>query len=80
MKLENIIQPFSGDRCLLCGGRPYCVALFAPVNSQLWGAAEGKTRILRYCLCERCKSKADTPGRVEKALWAEMAGGITHAE
>jgi len=79
MKLEDILQPYNGDRCLLCGRRPYCVAIFSPTNSQLWGASAGKSRLLRYCLCKKCKKKGDTPGRVEKVLWAEVMGGVTHA-
>ena len=77
--IEILRNPMPGDRCLLCGRRPYCVGIFTPENSQLWGAAAGKALLLRYCLCRKCQRKGDTPGRIEKVLWSEVVGGITHA-
>jgi hypothetical protein len=74
MNLDNLTKPFAGDHCLLCGGKPHCVALFKPDNPMLYGAAAGKTRFIRYCLCEKCRTKPNTPERVEKAILAELTG------
>jgi len=63
-----------GDFCLLCGGPSDVIGVFVPDDPQRWGAAPGKTRFVRYCLCEKCKSKNDTPIRVEKVILAELAG------
>ena len=74
MTLHDMTKPFNGDHCLLCGGKPNCVALFKPDNPMLYGAAAGKTRFIRYCLCEKCRQKNDTPEKVEKAILAELTG------
>ena len=81
MKIEDLIKPSPGDHCVLCGGKPDCIGIFAPENSQACGAADGKSRFVRYCLCEKCKSKNDTPEKVEKVIFADLNGGaVTHAE
>jgi hypothetical protein len=69
----------SGDFCLLCGGGADVIGVFIPDDPQKWGAAPGKTRFVRYCLCEKCKCKNDTPEKVEKVILAELSGGgVTH--
>jgi len=81
MKIEDLIKPFPGDHCVLCGAEPHCIGIFAPENSQAYGAAAGKSRFVRYCLCEKCKSKNDTKEKVEKVIFADLNGGaVTHAE
>jgi hypothetical protein len=81
MKIENMAKPFPGDHCLLCGGKPFCIGIFVPENSQKYGAAAGKSRFVRYCLCEKCKEKSDTPQKVEKIIFSDLSGGgVTHAE
>ena len=46
----------------------------------MFGAPEGKTRFVRYCLCAKCKDKADTPEKVEKVIFAELQGAeVTYA-
>lgn len=66
------------DHCLLCGGKPFCIGIFAPTDSQVYGAPAGKSRFVRYCLCEKCRSKNDTPDKVEKVLLSELNGGAVH--
>jgi len=79
VRVENLINPFAGDNCLLCGGKPLFIGIFVPQNSQLWGASIGKARFVRYCLCEKCKDKSDTPEKVEKVILSGLAGGeATH--
>ncbi len=80
MKLEEMTQARPGDRCLICGALPDVIGLFKPQKPETWGAAPGKTRFLRYCLCSKCHEKPDAPERAEKILRAELFGGVTHAE
>ena len=80
MKIENILQPRPDDFCLVCGAHPNVIGIFVPDNPSMWGAPEGKTRLVRYCLCQRCNQKKDTPDNVEKILMAELIGGVTNAE
>lgn len=74
MKLENIIRPATGDKCLLCGKRPAVIGIFVPEDPRLYGAPAGKSRYVRYCLCENCKAKADTQGEVEKVIFSDLHG------
>ena len=74
MTLHDLKKPQSIEHCLLCGGKPHCVALFKPENPMLYGAAAGKIRLIRYCLCEKCRKRPDTPERVEKVILAELSG------
>lgn len=78
--LNKLIQPFADDHCLLCGDAPAVIGLFKPDNAQAYGAAEGKTRFIRYCLCEKCRSKKDTPENVEKVIFAELFSGGNNAQ
>ncbi len=77
MKLE---KPFVGDQCLLCGNHPAVIGIFVPDDPRLYGAPAGKTRFVRYCLCEKCKSKPDTQEKVEKVIFADLNGGAVHHE
>jgi hypothetical protein len=78
MKIENLVNPFVGDHCLLCGGAPDVIGIFKPTDSQLYGAPAGKSRFIRYCLCEKCKCKSDTPQKVEKIIFSDLNGGAVH--
>jgi hypothetical protein len=80
MKSEDLVKPFVGDHCLLCGGKPFCIGIFKPDNPMQYGAPAGKSRFIRYCLCEKCQSKTDTPDRVEKVLLSELNGGTVQNE
>jgi hypothetical protein len=80
MNISDLKKPLANDFCLLCGGKPFFVGIFVPANPQVYGAAEGKTRLIRYCLCDTCKEKSDTPGKVEKVIFAELIGGGIHAQ
>jgi hypothetical protein len=81
MKIEEMIKPFAGDHCLLCGSHPAVIGIYTPEDSQLWGALPGKSRFFRYCLCSSCQKKPNTPERVEKVIMAELvSGGVTCAE
>ena len=69
MRIEDITKPRAGDFCLLCGGEPDFIGVFIPDDPMRWGAAPGKTRYVRYCLCEICKSRGDAPELVEKVIY-----------
>lgn len=75
VKIEDLIEKNHGDKCLLCGGPPAVVGLFVPEAPEKWGAAHGKDRFFRYCLCQKCSETADARGRVEKVIRSEVAGG-----
>ena len=76
MKLEELRNSQPGDRCLICSGRPDFIGIFIPNDPIRWGAPAGKTRFVRYCLCEKCHGRQDTPERVEKIVRAELLGGV----
>ena len=80
MKLEEMTQARPGDHCLVCGAHPAVIGIFTPNEPLLWGAPAGKTRLVRYCLCKKCKGRPQTPETVEKIIKSELAGGVTHAE
>lgn len=81
MKIEEMVKPRWGDKCLLCGESPAIIGIFQPEDPKVWGALPGKSRFFRYCLCSKCQSNPDTPDRVEKVIRAELVGGIvTYAE
>lgn len=81
MKIEALTDKLPSDHCLICGADPAMVGLFKPDEPLKWGAATGKTRIIRYCLCSKCHTKPDTPERAEKIIRVELAGGgLNHAE
>jgi len=80
MTIDEIKNPQPGDKCLVCGSCPEIIGCFMPENSTAWGAKEGKTRLVRYCLCRKCHGRTDTPERVEKIIRAELTGGVSHAE
>lgn len=73
--IEIFRQPRPGDHCLICGDKPKFIGVYIPGNSQLYGAPAGKTRFVRYCLCEKCQSKNETPENVEKVLFSDLTGG-----
>lgn len=79
MKLEEMTQARPGDLCLICGAHPAVIGIFTPSDPILWGAPQGKTRLIRYCLCKKCQGRPQTPDTVEKIIKSELAGGITHA-
>lgn len=79
MKLDNLIRPFAGDQCLLCGKYPAVIGIFVPNDSQLYGAPAGKSRYVRYCLCEKCKARPDAQEKVEKVIFSDLNGAeVTH--
>jgi hypothetical protein len=68
-------KPLPGDFCILCGGKPGVIGIFVPDDPEAWGAPGGKTRVIRYCLCERCARGENVQERVEKIIRAELSGG-----
>ena len=80
MKVEDLKNPQPGDYCLVCGGTPAVIGIFKPEEPEAWGAAPGKIRLIRYCLCNRCHGRPQTPEDVEKIIKAELVGGATYAE
>jgi len=75
MKLCDMSTPLASDKCILCGNKPSFTAIFIPDDPQKWGAAPGKKRFVRYCLCEKCKQNKKTPELVEKVILVELSGG-----
>ena len=75
MDIIGMKQPQKGDRCLVCGAKPYVIGVFIPDNPVEWGATAGKTRLVRYCLCAKCQRKPDIQDRAEKIILSELSGG-----
>lgn len=74
-------ETLPADFCLLCGSSPAVIGIFRPAHPEAWGGAKGTGRAFRYCLCEKCHGRTDTPERVEKIIRAGLAGGgLIHAE
>jgi hypothetical protein len=73
--IELMRHPRKGDHCLLCGGEPMVIGVFEPRNPVAFGGIKGKSRLIRYCLCERCHSDPEAPEKVEKVLEFELCGG-----
>ncbi len=70
MTLHDLKKQNHIDHCLLCGGKPHCVALFKPDNPMLYGAAAGKTRFIRYCLFVKSAERKTTHRkRWKKRSW-----------
>lgn len=81
MKLDEITNSRPGDRCIVCGGSPDIIGIFRPSEPVRWGGAVGKTRLIRYCLCDTCHGRPETPEKAEKIIRSELSGGgVTHAE
>lgn len=79
MNLRDIHKPIVGDKCLLCGNAPSVIGVFMPDDPGAWGAPTGKTRFVRYCLCNNCQVKPNISTKVEKIIRAELSGGgVTH--
>jgi hypothetical protein len=79
MKIEDMNKARPGDHCLICGAHPNVIGVFVPEDPIQWGAPTGKTRLIRYCLCKKCKGRPQTPEQVEKILKSELVGGVAHA-
>lgn len=74
-KVKDLTKPRIGDHCTVCGGAPRLIGIFQPDDAQAWGAPVGKTRFIRYCLCEGCYNLPGIQGRVEKILEADLSFG-----
>jgi hypothetical protein len=62
-----------GKRCLLCGGLPVLVGLYAPADHAGVRAPKGKTRALAYLLCDPCSKLSDAQARVEALVNRDIA-------
>jgi len=78
MQVQELIQPYLGDHCIICGAPPEVIGIFKPDEPENFGAPPGKTRFIRYCLCERCRQREDVNIQVEKIIRAEIMG-VPHA-
>lgn len=74
MTFADLVKHLPGDRCLLCGNRSAHIGIFSPSDPQKYGAAPGKNRIIRYCLCDKCRGRKNTQEKVEMAIFAEITG------
>lgn len=67
------------DACTVCSDHPRDIVLaYCPVDSQQWGAPEGKDRMIWYTLCMPCYMSPDWKERAENMLAARL--GITEYE
>ena len=57
--------------CLLCGEVADLVGVFAPGDSQQYGAAPGKQRYIFYSICSDCCSRDDLQA-VEHAIARQL--------
>ncbi len=73
--LELMKHPRDGDSCLICGGAAAVIGVFLPDEPAAYGGVEDKTRLIRYCLCQRCCNDSETPEKVEKVLRSELRKG-----
>jgi len=79
--IDEMTNPRPGDHCLICGGPPAIIGIFTPREPEKYGAPCGKARLVRYCLCDHCHGRPETPEKAEKIIRAELAGGgVTNAE
>ena len=76
MNVQDLKNPRPGDFCLLCGREPDTIGIFIPEAPEEFGGIKGKTRLIRYCLCDACQARPDSPQDVEKVIRAEM--GVRH--
>ncbi|HPA14892.1 MAG TPA: hypothetical protein PKV75_06430 [Desulfobacterales bacterium] len=72
MQVQELIQPYVGDHCIICGAPPEVIGIFKPDTPSLYGAPPGKTRFIRYCLCEKCRTSKGVAEQVEKIIHAEL--------
>lgn len=79
MRMKTFSRKHAGETCLLCGGVPAVVVLFAPEAPEKWGGAAKRVRYFRYCLCRECSATGDTAERAEKIILSDLADGeVTH--
>jgi len=65
------------DVCMVCHAHPRGIVLaYSPLDSQQWGAAPGKDRLIWYTLCIPCYESSDWKTRAEKMLaaWLGLPG------
>lgn len=60
--------------CVLCGEYTHSRSVYRPFNSQLYGAAEGKERLVVYPLCEDESPERDV-AKIERCIDAQLALG-----
>ena len=53
---EIFRRPGPEESCLLCGAKADTLGVFVPDDPQAFGAPEGARRLVRYCLCKKCRS------------------------
>ncbi len=63
------------SQCLLCGNDASVVGVFVPDDPVAFGGDSGKSRLIRYGLCDQCFGGEDLPATVEKVILAELKGG-----
>ena len=63
------------DRCLLCGRRPFVMAVWLPTADacRKLGVPAGEVRSVGYCLCKKCHRRPDWTSRAEERILAEAA-------
>jgi len=74
MDIEKLLGKASKQPCILCGGHGDYGAMFVPDQEyqKLFGALDGKKRILFYSICESCKSSPNQSERIELTMLADI--------
>ena len=69
------------NACLLCGGVPLYGGVFIPKDPLAYGAPEGKTRMIRYFLCQKCADRGQqATDDAERKIMAEIRLLLTEPE
>jgi len=69
---QLLFDPGQRTPCLLCGGRPVYAGLFIPKEPIPLGAPEGKNRMIRYFLCQKCFDRGQqATNDAERKIMAE---------
>lgn len=74
MDIKKLLDRASKQPCILCGGHGDYGAMFIPdkEHQKLFGAPDGKKRMLFYSICESCKSSPNRSERIELTMLADI--------
>ena len=74
MNIEKLLDKAKEQPCVLCGGHADYGAVFIPdkEHQTLFGAPDGKKRMLFYSICESCKASPNRNERIELNMLADI--------
>ena len=72
MDIQKLLDKASKQPCILCGGHGFYGAMFIPdkEHQELFGAPDGKERMMFYSICESCKASSNRSKRIESIILA----------